>query len=110
MSESLSFPHLLYLVINYILYIILIIQCVTKYKGVKFAVCLGSIFIKTFYLSMFLNNTVRVWPFKYVSRLINIYIYIYTHTHTHTHSHRQFILSNRATFFGLYINFQALQA
>jgi hypothetical protein len=58
------------------LYISPIIQC----KGVKVAVCLVSIFIKNFCPSMFLNNNLRVWPSKYVFRLININTYIQSKT------------------------------
>jgi len=43
---------------------------------------------------MFLNNNLRVWPFKYFFRLIN-----------DIYNHRQFILSNSAKCFGLYVQF-----
>jgi hypothetical protein len=59
-----------YIVISYI--IIHIIHRTMKCKAAKCAVYLGSIFIKTFYLPVLLNITLRVWPFIYVLRFINL--------------------------------------
>jgi len=85
--EGLSFPipTLPYDKLYYISYLLYNLRRNTKLLSL---LCVFSIFSKTFYRSLFLNNTLHVWHFKYVFRLININTYI---------SQIQFILSNSIT-------------
>jgi hypothetical protein len=57
-----------------------LLYCVRRIVKLLILLCRVSIFNKTFNLSMFLNNTVSVWPLNYVFRLININTYIQSKT------------------------------
>ena len=93
MSENLSF-HTPTLSCDKLYYISYVLYNLRRNVSLLSLLCLVSNFNKTFYLSLFLNNTnLRVWPLKYVFRLININTYI---------SQIQFIISKLATRFGLY--------
>jgi len=87
MFEDLSFPTptLPYDELYYVSYLLYNLR---RYVKLLSLLCLFSIFNKTFYLSMFLKNTLRVLPFKYVFRLINFSTYI---------SQIQIILSSSVT-------------